>query len=909
MSQTEVQLIKDSTIVNADISNSAAIDVSKVTGAMPLAGGTFTSGVTFTGNNYNVAWVRSADTFRFQDNAILGFGAADDLKIFHDGSKSVIRDGGTGNLEIQATNFSIKNADGSESGIVFDTDSAVELYHNNSKKLETTSSGIDVIGMIDTTENIDIDADNQALRIGANQNFQLVFTGSEAIIKNVGATSPIKIKVKDGVEDAIVCNANGSVELYHNNVKKIETTANGIEVIGTITDDGATHDGDVLFTGASANVLFDKSDSCLEFADNAKARFGTGNDLEIFHNGTNSHIHSATGELDIRSDNFHLRNAANNENIIVADANGAVELYHNNSKKFETRSDGVKLSQGHFYADDSSRIKLGTGDDLQLFHDGSQSQISNSTGNLNISSGSAVVTKVNTSEDAIVCNANGAVELYHNNSSRLETTAVGVNFLGNLTSSSNTTFTISAGGSGTAGHISLKCGSEDAFLARPDGAVELFYNNTKMLETNIPSGHNGEVILAQKVKIRHTGSGNGQIFPVSGNMYLNAKEGETSLLAVADGAVELYFNNSKKFETTSVGATVTGFLGIGITNPDSPLEVLGTGPSLATIHHSDGGTNDEARIMLGALSTNPPDQRGAGISAKNNGAGHDLEIQCSSSHSAGPSTKMTVTSAGLVGIGTTSPSVTLDIEATTPTIRLTDSDASGTPESEIRGGGGDLVLSADRDNENSNTIIGFHTDGSEKLRIDDDGRVLIGATSKVFNEFLSVQKGGDSTHVATFYFNNTQDQTAVIIKHDRAGHQGDGTNATMMAFLDQTNGTSGSISSNGSTTSFNQSSDYRLKENEIAISDGITRLKTLKPYRFNFKKDPTRIVDGFFAHEVQNVIPEAISGEKDQVNEDGSIKPQQIDQSKLVPLLVAAVQELIGKVEVLKTEVAALKAA
>ena len=86
------------------------------------------------------------------------------------------------------------------------------------------------------------------------------------------------------------------------------------------------------------------SDNALEFADNAIAKFGSSGDLQLFHNGTNSHIHSATGELDIRSDDFHLRNAANNENMIVADANGAVQLYHDNSKKFETTSTGATVT-------------------------------------------------------------------------------------------------------------------------------------------------------------------------------------------------------------------------------------------------------------------------------------------------------------------------------------------------------------------------------------------------------------------------------------------------------------------------------------------------------------------------------------------------------------------------------------
>ena len=152
------------------------------------------------------------------------------------------------------------------------------------------------------------------------------------------------------------------------------------------------------------------------------------------------------------------------------------------------------------------------------------------------------------------------------------------------------------------------------------------------------------------LQIYHDGTDN--IFQSNGlkNFIFRPKDTDVGLKIIGDGGVELYHDNGKKFETTSTGTTVTGFLGINVASPDSPLEVGGTGPSLATIHHTDGGTNDEARIMLGALSSNPPDQRGAGISARNKGAGHDLEIQTSSTHSAGPSTKMTVTAGGNVQI-------------------------------------------------------------------------------------------------------------------------------------------------------------------------------------------------------------------------------------------------------------------
>jgi hypothetical protein len=121
------------------------------------------------------------------------------------------------------------------------------------------------------------------------------------------------------------------------------------------------------------------------------------------------------------------------------------------------------------------------------------------------------------------------------------------------------------------------------------------------------------------------------------------------------------------------------------------------------------------------------------------------------------------------------------------------------------------------------------------------------------------------------------------------------------------NGTVGSISTSGSATAYNTSSDYRLKENVTAVTDGITRLQQLKPSRFNFIADPDTVVDGFIAHEAQEVVPECITGEKDAVDDDGNPVYQGIDQSKLVPLLTAALQEAVAEIRALKDRVTALE--
>jgi hypothetical protein len=135
-----------------------------------------------------------------------------------------------------------------------------------------------------------------------------------------------------------------------------------------------------------------------------------------------------------------------------------------------------------------------------------------------------------------------------------------------------------------------------------------------------------------------------------------------------------------------------------------------------------------------------------------------------------------------------------------------------------------------------------------------------------------------------------------------------GNDGTVTTFFRDANSV-GSISVNNSSTAFNTNSDYRLKENVVEVTDGINRVKLLKPSRFNFISDPDKTVDGFLAHEVQDVVPEAIFGTKDAVDADGNPEYQGIDQSKLVPLLTAALQEAITKIESLEARVASLESA
>ena len=126
----------------------------------------------------------------------------------------------------------------------------------------------------------------------------------------------------------------------------------------------------------------------------------------------------------------------------------------------------------------------------------------------------------------------------------------------------------------------------------------------------------------------------------------------------------------------------------------------------------------------------------------------------------------------------------------------------------------------------------------------------------------------------------------------------------VVGFYVNTNTERGFIAVNQFATSYSTSSDYRLKENIVPIPNSIERLKQLKPYRFNFiQGDPNYVVDGFIAHEAAEVIPEAVTGEKDAVDENNNPSYQGIDQSKVVPLLTAALQQAIDKIEQLEIRI------
>jgi hypothetical protein len=150
---------------------------------------------------------------------------------------------------------------------------------------------------------------------------------------------------------------------------------------------------------------------------------------------------------------------------------------------------------------------------------------------------------------------------------------------------------------------------------------------------------------------------------------------------------------------------------------------------------------------------------------------------------------------------------------------------------------------------------------------------------------------------------NTGSSTNNIALESRA----DSTAARYHFSFSNANGVVGSINTSGTATAYTTSSDYRLKENVTPMVGAAERVMQLKPSRFTFINDSAKFVDGFIAHELGEVIPEAVFGEKDAINEDGTPNYQGIDQSKVVPLLTAALQDALKKIAELTDRIEALE--
>jgi hypothetical protein len=590
------------------------------------------------------------------DNDYLRLGDSQDLQIYHDGSNSFIHDNGTGNLSIDATQLQFRNGAQSQTYADFANGGAARLFYGGAVKISTTTSGVSVTGTasadiiniynastqgrlnvsnngaeqlevfpgdvsnkvtlqafnrstvasssfryiastheftaggsermsidssgIDVTGTITFDGgttsadlnfgDNDKAVFGVGSDLEIYHNGSNSIIKDVSGALYIQsdgagIVFANGnaTELYTVMNNNGSVDLYYNGSKKLETTSGGIDVTGTITFDGGTTSAD------------------LNFGDNDKAVFGAGSDLQIYHTGSLSLIDDqGTGGLFIRGDAGVYIRSATDENKAIFTSDGAVELYYDNVKKFETTSGGISVA-GTITATSTITSTSGTSSFPDLNVTGELNLTGTGNNLIDFAGTTATLRWLNSApafESIFVATRDAGISLKYNGSEKLATTSTGIDVTG----------TVTADGVSVGDNENIQLGAS---------------NDLRMFHDGV--GGNSYIQDA----------GTGDLYLDFSDDFIIRKFASAEVVAQfnSDGAVELYYDNSKKFETTSAGVTVTGTLtetsSIEYKENVKPLEFNEAIYNVNAVRYDrkDGSQKDEVGVIAEDLYEILPD--------------------------------------------------------------------------------------------------------------------------------------------------------------------------------------------------------------------------------------------------------------------------------------------------------------
>ena len=392
---------------------------------------------------------------------------------------------------------------------------------------------------------------------------------------------------------------------------------------------------------------------------------------------------------------------------------------------------------------------------------------------------------------------------------------------------------------------------------------------------------------AENVQAAFYGASNGGIALASGTsglsrlMFADATAGNAG--AYVGSIIYSHADNSLRFNVNGGSERMridsSGNVGIGTNSPTNKLHVSG---DYIAVDNGYGLTTVGGLKYIADSDNNAPAT----------GAIHNFYTDN------GSTSALAILKNGNVGIGTTSPSTILHVEKDTssgavgtyPEIRLDNDEAFGRSELSFYDG---ATKRYGLFCYNGDGALRFLNSTGETARMDSSGRLLVGTTTQISPSF--------NFKLSAAFDNNSIG--GIALKSTASG------SSTMLQFINNSGSVQGAIGTTGSATLYNTSSDHRLKENVIDLDGAITRVKQLQPKRFNFIADADTTVDGFLAHEAQTVVPEAITGTKDEVDGNGNPVYQGIDQSKLVPLLTAALQEAIAKIETLETKVNALEGA
>ena len=681
----------------------------------------------------------------------------------------------------------------------------------------------------------------------------------------------------------------------------------------------------------------------LNISSSNKLRLGDSAEIQINHLGGNSFIEHtlSTGNLFIQADSLRLTNTNRDETFIACNDDGNVEIYHNNSLKFETTSTGATVTgtlTATAFSGDGSGL---TGVSGTTINNNANNRIITGSDTANTLEAESSLTWNGSeleSSAAMLLKPAGNLTLETSGSSRMFMTIGGrvdITTGGRWAMDCTDRFTVESASrvNLTAPNIYSYAGTHHWFDNSGSGeyilkgisnaAVELYFDNSKKFET-AGGGVNivGDAYFLTDNGSAYFGASNDlRIFHDGSNSYIK-DQGTGNLKIDGSDNVELQAGGSTKAYTYANGLFV-----YNQQIPDNGELNIGNGSDLKLWHD---GSNSYIKNSTNALTALTGGFYINNVANSESMAAFNANSHCSLYYDNSKKFETASYGAQVYGnlvVGTDAGELLFTnpdghspkfkeaiggIECyTNNTKRWTIEENGNTVyQDDVKiffGGGNDFRLWHDGSDNyiygTGNHALIFGANNSEKLRLAADGEFRVqGGGTDVANRYFKFSVHSTSPHLA-FNHNAVNNNHSYAIFYAAASQHGE-------------------IKQSGSGVSYHSNSDYRLKENIIDLTDGIARVKQLKPRRFEWKVDSTNtLVDGFIAHEVASVVPEIVSGIKDEVvtNENKANLPklensnigdpvyQTMSQEGLVPLLTAALQEAISKIETLETKVAALE--
>ena len=929
--------------------------------ALPKAGGTMTGDILF------------------NDNVKAKFGSSNDLQIFHDGSHNWIKDVGTGALFLDTNSAIHLYANGSENMLYAQPNAGVQVFYDNVKKLETTSTGIDVTGTVVADKMfVEGTADTRQWEAGSAGQKLAIYAYDNSTFYH---------RLDTGNATNYQWGTFDNIPIYTITNNTVRTTLTNSGNFGI----GSTNPTSLLHLAANAPyITFEDTDNNQDWQIQATAWFAirdqTANAerMRIDSSGrVGVGLSAPSTKIEVNGDigigrvagAYTFREVVGGSERAGMHSNASNELIFKTgaaTERMRLTSSGIDVT-GDIDLPDNGKLLLGASDDLQIYHDGSHSYIKDSgSGNLKLETTGGNISLLGGTENMVVATKDGSVSAYHNGNKKLETTANGIQ----VTNVTNISMDASANG-----HFKVQ-GSGYGFAIALDADAANLYTNSSgrdlvfgVDETEVarvkPAGldvtgkgtYTGagsfealelKTTDANRVYVTGNSTTSGDMWRLgtstsNANLNIDALQSNGEILLRTGGTTERMRINSGGIDVTGgidvangttytttgdflakvqQNSNATGKNGLSVMNawasntstifeaamgwdgsasgyyPVFTIDGLGKttwkdnfGNVRATIDGSGldvNGSND----TVGASNTRQWSVGTAGakmgVYALDNGTMY-MRVESGSSTNfqfgtydnipiytiTNNTVRTTLLGNGNFGVGTTAPKTKTQITSggtlNAPSLGSSSSNAP-------------LYLT------NNDTNYGLVVGNSSA-----DGHVWLQAqrtdgTATAYNMTLNEAGGnvGIGTSAPTAKLSVAGDLTvsstievgSLTPAQDGAIEVGvlafgtpaiaSTTDSTLLRshiIFDNPNGVVGKINTIGSGTSYVTSSDYRLKTDVQAMTGSIDRLKALRPVNFEWIVDGTRI-DGFLAHEAQEVVPEAVDGEKDAMRDQQYVESE-----------------------------------